>query len=297
MKQEDVSTFLAIVETRSISKAAEKLFLSQAAVSQRLKSLEKEIGVTLIERKKGFKTVQLTSYGNQFIDIAERWSALCQETEEMKNKSGRMSMTIACNDSLATYMPLFKYIAKEEPGIDLDIRTLDSGEIYDLVEKREADAGLLLNVISSAQVDIKPILRESYVIISKFDIAGDRKEVSADDMDPEKEIVLQWGPEYMRWRETLKIHPFSPHVRVNRMSMIIDFLDEPETWAIVPRTVADHFASQTDINVLELKGGPPDRESCLIVHVNPRSTQQKAIDMFTVYLKHYLAGIGGSTNF
>ena len=90
MKQEDVSTFLAIVETRSISKAAEKLFLSQAAVSQRLKSLESEVGVTLIERRKGFKNIELTHYGNQFIDIAERWASLCQETEELKNKSGRM---------------------------------------------------------------------------------------------------------------------------------------------------------------------------------------------------------------
>jgi Transcriptional regulator len=289
MKQEDVSTFLAIVETRSISKAAEKLFLSQAAVSQRLKSLESEVGVTLIERRKGFKNIELTHYGNQFIDIAERWASLCQETEELKNKSGRMSMTIACNDSLATYMPLFKFIASQEPGIDLDIRTLDSEEIFDLIEKREADAGLLLNVINSTQVDIKPILTEHHVIVSKSVLADDGVKLSADAMNPEKEIVLMWGREYMRWRETLKIHPFSPHVRVNRMSMIVDFLDEKDTWAIVPETVAAHFSGLTHINIYQMSEAPPERVSCLIVHKNPRTTQKEAIDLFTGYLKEYLS--------
>lgn len=48
-----VETFLTVIRTRTISQAANILYVSQSTVSGRLKQLEEELGVTLIERKKG----------------------------------------------------------------------------------------------------------------------------------------------------------------------------------------------------------------------------------------------------
>ena len=61
MDLSEIETFLTIVNTKSITKTADILFLSQPTVSHRLKSLEKELGFPLIVRKKGFKNVELTS--------------------------------------------------------------------------------------------------------------------------------------------------------------------------------------------------------------------------------------------
>lgn len=64
-----IETFLAIIETRSLTKATEILHVSQSTVSHRLKSLEQEINTVLIEHKKGHKTITLTPKGEEFISI------------------------------------------------------------------------------------------------------------------------------------------------------------------------------------------------------------------------------------
>ena len=56
----DVEMFLTIVHTKSISKTADALFLSQPTISHRLKALEKELNFPLIVRSKGFKQIELT---------------------------------------------------------------------------------------------------------------------------------------------------------------------------------------------------------------------------------------------
>ncbi|WP_279404005.1 LysR family transcriptional regulator [Secundilactobacillus kimchicus] len=56
--------FVAVVTERNISRAAEKLHISQPTISRQLKDLEAELGVTLFER--GSRTIGLTSAGKYF---------------------------------------------------------------------------------------------------------------------------------------------------------------------------------------------------------------------------------------
>lgn len=71
MEYKDIETFLEIVRTRNITKAAENMFLSQSTISNRLKHLEDELGYCLLQRAKGQRLIQLTQHGKEFIPIAE----------------------------------------------------------------------------------------------------------------------------------------------------------------------------------------------------------------------------------
>ena len=64
----DVEMFLTIVHTKSISKTADALFLSQPTISHRLKALEKELNFPLIVRSKGFKQIELTPEGTDPVE-------------------------------------------------------------------------------------------------------------------------------------------------------------------------------------------------------------------------------------
>ena len=66
MNLAEIETFLTIVNTKSITKTADLLFLSQPTVSHRLTSLENELGFSLVIRNKGHKQVELTPKGNGF---------------------------------------------------------------------------------------------------------------------------------------------------------------------------------------------------------------------------------------
>lgn len=96
----DVEMFLSIVSTKSISKTAEALFLSQPTVSHRLKLLEKELNCSLVLRSKGFKQIELTPEGMDFIPIAERMMSLWKETRLLQGRRERTLLTIGCTDSV-----------------------------------------------------------------------------------------------------------------------------------------------------------------------------------------------------
>ena len=80
MNLAEIETFLTIVNTKSITRTADLLFLSQPTVSHRLTSLENELGFPLVIRQKGHKQVELTAKGTDFIILAERWMSLWKET-------------------------------------------------------------------------------------------------------------------------------------------------------------------------------------------------------------------------
>ena len=84
MDHKDITIFLELVRCRNISKTAENLYLSQSAVSSRLKALEAEMGCQLVLRFKGQRSVELTRQGEEFISVAERWKLLLEETEAVK---------------------------------------------------------------------------------------------------------------------------------------------------------------------------------------------------------------------
>ena len=71
MNLAEIETFLTIVNTKSITRTADLLFLSQPTVSHRLTSLENELGFPLVIRQKGHKQVELTAKGTDFIILAE----------------------------------------------------------------------------------------------------------------------------------------------------------------------------------------------------------------------------------
>ena len=76
----NIRTFLYIARYQTISGAAEAMYTTQPTVSSRLSQLEAELGVTLITRHKGHRTIELTEKGQDFIPIAERWLALDRQT-------------------------------------------------------------------------------------------------------------------------------------------------------------------------------------------------------------------------
>ena len=93
-----IETFLAVVATRSITKAAGALYVSQSTVSSRIKQLEKNIGATMIERRKGIRSVELTPLGEAFIAVAQRYSLAEKEIEQFQTDDCCYPVTVTGTD-------------------------------------------------------------------------------------------------------------------------------------------------------------------------------------------------------
>ena len=125
----DVEAFLAILRNGSITAAAEALFITQPALSRKLKSLEQELGVRLFEREQGRHYLTLTAKGQEFAPLAEKWMSLHRETEYYKSGDAQATLKIGAMDSIHTYLlpPVLQAQLRLHPEVRLSLRWCMTG--------------------------------------------------------------------------------------------------------------------------------------------------------------------------
>lgn len=105
-----IKTFVALVESRSISKAAEKMDIAASAVSRRLKELESNLGVQLVQRTT--RKMHITEAGDKFY---RRCGRLLEEFEEAKQEASNTATALRGTLKIAT--PLSFGVAHLSPAI------------------------------------------------------------------------------------------------------------------------------------------------------------------------------------
>ena len=130
MTEREIEAFLTIVRTGSISAAAEVLYVTQPALSRRIRALEQELGYQLFIRKKGLRNVGLTAEGKAFISLAERWKTVWNESRALKDMDRSGVFHIGSVGSVGTYlMPMvLERFMEKNPDIDVELLDIQSDE-------------------------------------------------------------------------------------------------------------------------------------------------------------------------
>lgn len=271
MNQADIETFLMLVRTRNITKTAESLFVSQPTVSHRLKLLEEELDVPLLIRKKGYKKVELTSKGEEFIPIAQRWLSLMKETMLLKNAAEETYLSVASTDTLNSciFSNLYRSLLQDAGlKLKLNISTHYSYEIYELLEKRTLDVGFVYHHLHFKNIVSEPVLREKMYIVQEWDSAIRKNQIRIEELDPENEITFMWETNYQIWHEQMISKGRRNSLEVDIYSLFSDFLRDRGKWAIAPVTVVNRLKQERNVFVSEIadKKKPPERITYLVRH-------------------------------
>lgn len=271
MEYKDIETFLGIVRTRSITKTAESLFLSQSTVSNRLKHLEDELGYKLVQRGKGQRAVQFTQYGKEFIPIAERWSNLFEETKLLKEKN-RQIIRIGTNES-AFYEFLCDFtleFMETHPGTKLSIQISDSSHIYDLAEDDLIDYGFASYESYRNEIISKCINKQKIYVISYDDDPGDIKKISPAELEVTREICFTGGhfANFTSWRSSLTDNQYAYLVDINSPRAALPYLKKFHGWALCPLSLAKSLSKDASLQIYELEDPPEDRRIYMIRHTN-----------------------------
>ncbi|MDX1656640.1 MAG: LysR family transcriptional regulator [Candidatus Competibacteraceae bacterium] len=181
-----IRTFLEIQRTRHFGRAAENLFLTQAAVSARIRQLEGQLKVMLFERRR--KDIQLTPAGRRFLPHAEAlvqaWNRACQETALVEGQGGFLALgaSPALWDAglvrwleRASRIHSDSILSLDADGNDVLLRRLLDGDL-DLVLVFEAPAleelvvrqavGLDLVLVTSQRgIGLQQALAQGYVMV------------------------------------------------------------------------------------------------------------------------------------
>jgi LysR family glycine cleavage system transcriptional activator len=121
--------FDAAARHLSFTKAAEELFVTQAAVSHQIKSLEDFLGLKLFRRRN--RSLLLTEEGQSyFLDIKEIFLSLAEATRKLQSRSAKGALTVSLLPSFAIQwlVPRLSSFNTAWPGIDVLIQAVDREE-------------------------------------------------------------------------------------------------------------------------------------------------------------------------
>ena len=297
MNPANIQTFLCVARCGSISAAAAMLYISQSAVSTRLRQLEETLGAALVERRQGSRSIVLTARGEAFLPLAERWMALSTETAAFAQQPLRTALTVAGPDSLNHCLlePLFRELTNPVHSLALRVRTRQSQEIFSLVENREVDVGLAFNLFRSENVRCRRLLSEKMVLLW----AGppiQTQTLRSVDLDPNREIFLAWSQDYQLWHNSIWPTALYPRIQVDTVGLAAPHLMQGDCWCIAPLSVAKAFTAQKiPIQMLDLEDTPPDRVCYLLTHRDPHSRAADAAALFQDTLLTYLRNLAAHT--
>lgn len=139
-----VATFVCLAETQSFRRAAERLRLSQPAVSAHIRELERQVGVALVHRTT--RHVSLTEEGKAFAVRARRaLEELAMASEDLRELAAvhRGRVTVACiTPMMATLPKVIQRVNQRHPGLEIEIWDVLSGQLDALITRGEADFAL-----------------------------------------------------------------------------------------------------------------------------------------------------------
>jgi|SRR5581483_8799775 len=189
MDFDQLLTFIEVARQGSFSRAGEKIFRSQSAVSAQIRLLEQEYGDRLLDRSG--KTVKLTPAGEVLYDYAERLTKLREESLMAvvdHARTPRGTLRIGANEATCLYVlpHAFAEYCRLYPNIQISIYRNFTYKILEKLENGAIDVGIVTLPVKSPSLKIYPVFRDKLMVM-----ASPRNPLAKYDSVPLAEVAKQ----------------------------------------------------------------------------------------------------------
>jgi DNA-binding transcriptional LysR family regulator len=196
MDTRQLAAFCAVVERSSFSQAAEKLGVTQPAVSLQVRALEERLGQTLLDRSG--RRVEPTEAGLLLYRSAQRMLALEEQLyDEVAADSGELQGTLAIGASTgpgAHLVPLLLCeFQQEHPELNVSLSIWDTQTVSEKVALRELELGVVGALRRNRSLEFEPLVRDEIVLAVPPGHRAAGGSVSVDDLRDETVIAMQEG--------------------------------------------------------------------------------------------------------
>ncbi len=158
--------FIVVAETRSMSTAAHRLYLTQPTVSQAIRDLETHYQVQLFERL--HKKLYITEAGQQLLNLARGAVGNFDSLElSMQRFQERLHLRIGSSLTVGTCLMsnVISDLDKEYPRMDIYSFVSNTAEIEQKLLRHELDVAVVEGIITSPQLASIPIVEDSLVLV------------------------------------------------------------------------------------------------------------------------------------
>jgi DNA-binding transcriptional LysR family regulator len=197
MDTRQLAAFCAVVERRSFSQAAERLGVTQPAVSLQVRSLEKRLGAQLLDRSG--RRVEPTEAGLRLYRSAQRMLALEEQlvSEVVSTTEGALSGELVIGASTgpaAIAVPLLLCeFQREHPHVRVHLTVSDTHTVVERVAARELELGIVGASRRYRGVRFEPFFSDQVILVCPPGHRFAGRTVTLDELREETLILMQEG--------------------------------------------------------------------------------------------------------
>ena len=269
MEIANLQALIAIAETGSFSLAAEKLFLTQPAISKRIAQLESELGVKLFDRIG--RRITLTEAGRT---LQGRARAILLELDDTRRAISNLSQVVGGHLIVGTshhialhrLSPTLKRFNQDYSQVELDLRFLDSETVCGMVEQGEFELGVVtLPDVDIATLTTIPVWTDQMLIVcGETHPLWKRGTIGLEGL-LQYQAILPAAKTYTRSIIERGLHSPGQGLKVrlntNNLETIKVLVEAGLGWSVLPRTMLSEQLKPIEINGIHMS-----RQLGVVIH-------------------------------
>lgn len=215
-----LEVFALVAQEGSFSAAAERLYMTQAAVSQHMRELEAALGTPLFVR--GRRGVDLTPSGERLAEYAKRIFALVAEAELAVTDVGNLSkgqLTIGATAGVSAYLlpDWAQPFSVRYPQLTLSVMTHTTPKVIEVLMTHQVELGIVEDspdVTEDERIGLVTLQEaDQFVVVGRKHVWWGREQVNLSDLDGQMLIARQPGSHARIWLDkALASHGIQPRV-------------------------------------------------------------------------------------
>jgi len=160
-------TLAAVAELQSLAAAAERLHLTQSALSHQIKAIETYYGVSLFTRKT--RPMQFTPAGKKLLALAREVLPVVDKVDrdmrrQAAGSTGRLHIALECHSCFAWLLPVLEAFRQDWPEVEVDLSLSHSFDALEALQRGQVDAVISSDPVESDTLAFSPLFRYEIVL-------------------------------------------------------------------------------------------------------------------------------------
>ncbi|MFG0289957.1 MAG: LysR family transcriptional regulator [Rhodopirellula sp. JB044] len=291
MDMDQLAYFQCVAETKNFTHAAERLSLSQSALSRAIQRLEDEVGQPLFERKP--RCVELTDAGLIFQSRAEQILLIVEDMKAEICDDGQTGrLRIGAIPTIAPYFlpELLRQFADQFPNANLIVQEDTTDNLVRRCKQGELDVAILALPIPTKYVEIDNLFDEELSLVMPPDHPlTKKKQIRLSDIQHEPFVLLNeahcLSDNIVSFCRQRSVHPLAVE-RANQLAMVQELVALSHGVSLIPEMAKN--LDQTDRRVYRsLSGAKPKRT--VVAIWNPYRFQSQLLIRFREAIHDYVS--------
>lgn len=260
MNTDLLRTFLEVAKTRHFGHAAENLYLTQSAVSSRIKQLEDTIGVSVFTRQRN--NILLTPAGERLLPHAENllasWQLAVQEVGVPTKKTMQLALGGTSNLWDTFLQSVLPKLAAQFPNLYMRTEINQSQHLIRSLLGGRVDIFVVLDAPTNIDIDSKKIGHLELIMVCNT------ANQMLEDVPSIGHVFVDWGTAFNLQQARLFSEPVAPILHTGQSHIALEFIISHRGAAYLPRALVEPYLS--DGYLFQVDGAQEIRQDVHLVY-------------------------------